>query len=294
MSASAGERPDVARAWRGLAMHRARDRNEEQPMTEEAQRPREAPGHAEAKAEIAEKKHTGLVCDALSQLRQRALAPRSGNIYNIHRKSPYTANSVHFLSISTILTSQLMGEMAPQLCAPDSEENHLGRRQSETNEPSTGSESAHTPESDDVLVKSLEESRVPRILLATLYVVVHFLSLVFHLHCALRAQLKRDVRQRRHKQPLAKCFLALSFDSCPRHVPHRAPHAALKVRAHAARDKQPLHASTAADANTNGQQCCSFVGFDGRRSNVVASDSKKARECLVMFPMYPLCAPTSC
>jgi hypothetical protein len=204
MSSIAGERQDKARAWQGLAMPSARDRIEEQPVTEEMQRPREASGDADAKEGIAEKKHTGLVCDALSQLRQRAI------FYNINRKSPYTANSVHFLSISTILTSQLMGEMAPQSCAPDSGENHLWTRQSGTNEPSTGTESAHTPESDDVLVKSLEESRVPRILLATLYV-VHFVSLIFHFHCALLAQLKRDVRQRGHKQPFAQCVLALSL-----------------------------------------------------------------------------------
>ena len=199
MSSIAGERKDKTRAWQGLAMPSARDRNEEQPITEEMQRPREASGDADAKEGIAEKKHTGLVCDALSQLRQRAI------FYNINRKSPYTPNSVHFLSISTILTSQLMGEMAPQSCAPDSEENHLGTRQSGTNEPSTGTESAHTPESDDVVVKSLEESRIPRILLATLYV-VHFVSHIFHFHCALLSQLKRDVQQRGHKQPLAHVF----------------------------------------------------------------------------------------
>ena len=176
-------------------MPSATDRNEEQPMTEETQRPREATGDADAKEGIPEKKNTGPVCDALSQLRQRALAQKNGNIYN-NRKSLYTANSAHFLSISTILSAQLMGEMAPQPCAPDSEANYLGRRQSETNEPSTGTENAHTPESDDVLVKSLEESRVPRILLATFYV-VHFLSIIFHFHCALLAQLKGDVRQQK-------------------------------------------------------------------------------------------------
>ena len=133
-AAGAREQPraDEARAWRGPVPGPDQLRGQ-QPMAKGTQRHREvpdqlpdAPDAQEAVAEttrrpdapdaqeaVAETTRTRLVCEALNRLRQRAFGCESGIMHD--RKRSYTgANSVRCLSISTILTSQLMGEMAPQ------------------------------------------------------------------------------------------------------------------------------------------------------------------------------------
>jgi len=116
-AAGAREQPraDEARAWRGPVPEPDQLRGQ-QPIAKGTQRPREAPDAPpmrHAQDAVAEMTHTKFVCEALSRLRQRAFGCESGIIHD-HKRSYTGANSVRCLSISTILTSQLMGEMAPQ------------------------------------------------------------------------------------------------------------------------------------------------------------------------------------